>query len=362
MERLAAREPGGLMETVMSMMLMKAAAAGFAGTGAVYGMSLIGAAVHYRTTAIQLGNAISLKGLLIHLFPAHVMRTRWLRSDISICLSNRLLSSLVFPSTSAMTVLTATEVRAGLAASGITPVGVPWNTISMCLFLLCSLLVRDFASFYIHLLQHRVPLLWEFHKVHHAPESLNPITTHRLHPLELVINLTVEGLLLGILAGTYAWLTISDPAQLITSAVGIYVIISIITFAPLRHSHIDLRLGRLERIFISPAHHRLHHSVDPHHWDKNFGAIFPLWDWLWNTLLQPPRTNTYRLGLPDGKGKDYVTVWKSYVTPFWKIGRSWREVGLLSAFRLVPIANHPPPLPNCAAECLPVSDEGALSR
>lgn len=88
MERLAAREPGGLMETVMSMMLMKAAAAGFAGTGAVYGMSLIGAAVHYRTTAIQLGNAISLKGLLLHLFPAHVMRTRWLRSDISICLSN----------------------------------------------------------------------------------------------------------------------------------------------------------------------------------------------------------------------------------------------------------------------------------
>jgi sterol desaturase/sphingolipid hydroxylase (fatty acid hydroxylase superfamily) len=326
----------------MRSLLVEVAAAGVVATAAIYGTSLIGAVVHYRMTAIQRAAPISLRGLALHLFPADVVRGQWLRADFLIYLSNKLLLALVFPSTSALTVLTATGVRSEFVASGITPVAIVPGAISICIFVLGSLLVRDFAVFYIHLLQHRIPVLWEFHKVHHAPESLSPLTSHCLHPLELFINVTAESLLLGLLAGTNAWITVQQPTHLIASATGLYVVINMITFSPLRHSHIDLRLGRFELIFLSPAHHRVHHSAERLHWDKNFGAIFPLWDWLWGTLAGPQRPDSYRLGLPDGGSKAYLGIWRSYVTPFREIRRGWREMGVLPTFRIGAVEKRPP--------------------
>ena len=55
--------------------------------------------------------------------------------------------------------------------------------------------------------------------------------------------------------------------------------------ATLHHSHIWLTYGRmLEHVFISPAQHQVHHSTDPQHYDRNFGTMLALWDWLFGTL------------------------------------------------------------------------------
>jgi sterol desaturase/sphingolipid hydroxylase (fatty acid hydroxylase superfamily) len=70
------------------------------------------------------------------------------------------------------------------------------------------------------------------------------------------MNVVAESLLLGLLVGLFAWLTDLGQTDLILYSVGLYVIANIVTLSPLRHSHIDLRLGPMEWLFLSPAHHQ----------------------------------------------------------------------------------------------------------
>jgi sterol desaturase/sphingolipid hydroxylase (fatty acid hydroxylase superfamily) len=195
----------------------------------------------------------------------------------------------------------------------------PPSTAFLILFLLCALLVRDFAAFWIHRMQHRIDFLWEFHKVHHAPPSLIPPTSLRLHPIDQFVGMVAEVPLLAILVGFHAWLTHENLSQLILFSIGLYALINMITFSPLRHSHIDLRLGFLERFLFSPAHHRLHHSMEPQHRDKNFAAIFPFWDRMFQSFKEPPPLGEYRLGLPADESERYATVARCYLEPFRRI-------------------------------------------
>ncbi|MEZ4574493.1 MAG: sterol desaturase family protein [Vampirovibrionales bacterium] len=66
---------------------------------------------------------------------------------------------------------------------------------------LLAALISDFAIFFAHWLQHKVPLLWEFHKVHHTAKVLTPVTLYRMHPVDNLLTLTLVGLGLGILYG-----------------------------------------------------------------------------------------------------------------------------------------------------------------
>ena len=47
--------------------------------------------------------------------------------------------------------------------------------------------------------------------------------------------------------------------------------------------------GVLGRIFVSPAHHQVHHSANPKHFNKNFGSCHALWDWMFGTLYVPEK-------------------------------------------------------------------------
>ncbi|MDP2356719.1 MAG: sterol desaturase family protein [Beijerinckiaceae bacterium] len=54
------------------------------------------------------------------------------------------------------------------------------------------------------------------------------------------------------------------------------------------------------RILLSPAHHQVHHSVDPKHHNRNMGACLAIWDWLFGTLYVPAREREVsKFGLGD---------------------------------------------------------------
>jgi sterol desaturase/sphingolipid hydroxylase (fatty acid hydroxylase superfamily) len=324
-------------------LLIRAATAGLVGQVTIYAVAFIGVALHYFAAARRDGAPISVRAFGRHLLPRELLVSRWTRLDLTIYVLNKLAFSFVFPSVAVLLVLASRTVQLALGMSFGTGLIISQNAISLTVFLVGALLIRDFASFYVHQMLHRVPLLWEFHKVHHAPESLIPPTGHRLHPLDQLVNIAAESALLGILVGFYAWLAHEDLTQLILLSVGLYTIINAITFSPLQHSHIDLRLGWLERILLSPAHHRLHHSVERHHWDKNFAAIFPFWDRMYHTLLAPPPAATYLLGLPDGTSQDYATLADCYLAPFRKIGARLRIDGIGQMLSVGPIINNPRP-------------------
>jgi sterol desaturase/sphingolipid hydroxylase (fatty acid hydroxylase superfamily) len=344
------------MESALRSLLILAATAGLAGEVAIYAAALAGAVMHYAAAARRGNTPLSLQAFGRHLVPYDLLVSRWTWLDTAIYVLNKAMFGLAFPSVAVMVVGASRIVQSAFEmVFGVGPILSP-GALPLAIFLICALMIRDFAAFYIHLMQHRVPLLWEFHKVHHAPESLVPQTGHRLHPLDQFAGMAAEAPLLGLLTGFYAWLTHEDLAGLILLSVGFYTLINIITFSPLRHSHIDLRLGRLERFLLSPAHHRLHHSVERQHWDKNFAAIFPVWDWLFHTLHEPPRAATYALGLPDAKSQDYSTLAGCYFRPFRAIAERTGASGFGHLLRIGPIMNHP------AAQSVPAGPDTAVIR
>ena len=205
-------------------------------------------------------------------------------------------------------------------------------------FALGSILVFDFGFYLQHYLMHKISFLWEFHKVHHSAEVMTPLTFFRVHPVDWLSMSLVYGLLVGGFQGTYKYF-IPYEASLV-KIMGF----NIITFAfyfmgiHLRHSHIWISYGQiLSRIFISPAQHQIHHSLAPRHFDKNLGAIFSLWDWLFGTLYVPKKKEDIQFGLSRGEHKEFSSLWSLYFLPFQKNIRSHSTSKKLLAFLFIAV-------------------------
>lgn len=188
---------------------------------------------------------------------------------------------------------------------------------------LAIMVATDFGFFFTHYLMHKIPVLWYFHEVHHSAEVLTPITAYRSHPVEDMVGYAVGAVLSGFGAAFYAGLS-GNHVEL-PQFFGINIILFLFfSFAfQLRHSHIWLSYGPLlNRIFISPAQHQIHHSRAQLHWDKNFGFTFALWDWMWGTLYVPKMREKIHYGVPGTDPNDFLTVWKLYAMPFVK-AKQW---------------------------------------
>lgn len=321
-------------------MFLTTATAGVGGQLVVYSAAALGIVMHYNAKTRRNDEDWSIRELVRHAVPKELVVSHWTWLDVGIYVINKFLLGLIFPGMALLMVATASTLRDFLNSYVKITVSASDNWISISIFVVSGLIVRDFVSFYAHYMQHRIPLLWEFHKVHHAPETLIPLSGHRLHPFDEYVGMVAEVVFLGILIGTYAWFTGHGLSYLIYLSVAFYTIVNIITFAPLRHSHIDLRLGVFERILLSPAHHRLHHSVERHHWDKNFAAIFPIWDRMFGTLCTPPQANEYRLGLPADASRQYATLLGCYWSPFSAALSGVRERGLITMLTPARVASH----------------------
>jgi sterol desaturase/sphingolipid hydroxylase (fatty acid hydroxylase superfamily) len=151
-------------------------------------------------------------------------------------------------------------------------------------------LAYEFAYWLDHYLSHKIPFLWEFHKVHHSAEVLSPLTNFRVHPVDSLVFINIVAMVKGMTTGVLSFAFGGDRIDLqawgIMSAVGIAVLL----MSQMQHSHVWLPLrGWLGRLILSPAHHQIHHSVDEAHHDRNFGNTFAGFDWLFGTLFIPPR-------------------------------------------------------------------------
>jgi sterol desaturase/sphingolipid hydroxylase (fatty acid hydroxylase superfamily) len=183
--------------------------------------------------------------------------------------------------------------------------------------------IQDFMTWWTHYMEHKVPLLWELHKVHHSLPVMTPLSNRRHHPWQLVweggMTNLASGLVLG--ATSYAFnVPILDTAFMGMDA---YFIASILSFYQLRHSHIPLHYGWLERWILSPAQHQLHHSFEQRDWDRNFSLLLAIWDRMFGTInyvyTQPDYK--YRIGLPPQYMADYDQVWKFFFIPWINQGK-----------------------------------------
>lgn len=113
----------------------------------------------------------------------------------------------VFPLITVSTAL-ASEVTADSLAllSGRDELGLTPGWVSRAALTVIWLVAWDFGFFIAHYLQHRVPMLWEFHKVHHSAEVLTPLTVFRMHPVDDLLTYSTVGLMGGLVDGCFRFI------------------------------------------------------------------------------------------------------------------------------------------------------------
>jgi sterol desaturase/sphingolipid hydroxylase (fatty acid hydroxylase superfamily) len=179
--------------------------------------------------------------------------------------------------------------------------GSPW-WVQFAVFLV----LKDFLEYIVHNLLHRVPVLWEFHKLHHSIEELDWIGNMRFHWMEIVVYKSLTYLplvMLGVNGSVILWIAI------VTTLIG-----------HLNHSNLNfIWLGPLRYVINSPRMHVWHHDVILRgEFGKNFGVVLCLWDWLFGTAYLPAdKEQPERLGF-ENMGKFPKGLLPRLVYPLFK--------------------------------------------
>jgi len=168
-----------------------------------------------------------------------------------------------------------------------------------------------------HFLSHKVPFLWEFHKVHHSATVLTPLTNWRVHPVDTILFLNILALVIGSLQALADYGLGSHVAADIADGKNIFLVVYFYLYGHLQHSHVWMPFtGWAGRVFCSPAHHQIHHSTNPAHFDRNFGSSLSLFDWLFGTLTVPGKKREVTcVGVDDDAHLQRFTT--SLTHPFW---------------------------------------------
>ena len=154
-------------------------------------------------------------------------------------------------------------------------IGLHWLAIA-CVFSVVLFVMDDLSRFVLHRFMHKVPVLWRLHRVHHSATTLTPFTVFRVHPLESIIYTLRGFLIFSMVGGLFIWLFKGQLSALDILGVDALGFLFNLAAANLRHSHVPVAFGALERFVISPLQHQLHHSRD--HLNVNFGACLSIWD------------------------------------------------------------------------------------
>lgn len=152
--------------------------------------------------------------------------------------------------------------------------------ISLWLYALIGLLLLDLVGAYLaHLVQHKTKWMWRFHLIHHTDTWIDTTTANRHHPGESVIRF-VFTVFAVLISGSPMWL------------VFLYQSLSVV-FSQFNHANISLpeKLDAVISYFIvSPNMHKVHHHYVLPYTDSNYGNIFSIWDRLFGTFTQLPKS------------------------------------------------------------------------
>ncbi|MFT4715063.1 MAG: sterol desaturase/sphingolipid hydroxylase (fatty acid hydroxylase superfamily) [Paracoccaceae bacterium] len=149
-----------------------------------------------------------------------------------------------------------------------------------------AIVILDFAIWFQHLITHKIPLLWRFHRVHHADRDIDVTTALRFHPVEIAFSMLLK-IGLVYLLGPAAVAVILFEIMLNGTAL-------------FNHANIRLPLGldvALRTILVTPDMHRVHHSVIRAEHNSNYGFALAIWDRIFNTYVAQP-----------SKGHDDMTI------------------------------------------------------
>ena len=148
--------------------------------------------------------------------------------------------------------------------------------------------IRD--SYWVHRAEHRFAGLWASHMIHHSSEQFSFTTAVRMPWMEALYKPVI-----------YLWAPLLGFHPAAAAVYGGVVLI----IGQLHHTEIGRRMPLIEKLFVTPSVHRVHHGSNPEYLDKNFGSMLTVWDHLFATF--EPEVEPVRYGLTGDKSVTTVS-------------------------------------------------------
>jgi sterol desaturase/sphingolipid hydroxylase (fatty acid hydroxylase superfamily) len=163
-----------------------------------------------------------------------------------------------------------------------------------------AVVMYDFCDYWLHRVSHESAFFWAAHAVHHQSEHFNFSTALRQESLYSVMGAPffLPMALLGVPTAQYAL------AGMVVLLYQFWI-----------HTEHIGRLGWLDRVFSTPSNHRVHHAVNPGYLDRNYGAIFVVWDRLFGSFTPETEPCVYGTVKP-------LASWN----PLWAVGQFYAEL------------------------------------
>ena len=138
------------------------------------------------------------------------------------------------------------------------------------LAIIIAFIVQDFSGYWLHRMNHRVNIFWNRHIIHHSSEEFNLSCALR-QEISTIVRFGAIFML---------------PAALLGISPTIFAVLGPIhLFMQFwYHTRLINKMGLLEKIFVTPSHHRVHHAINTKYMDKNYGQILIIWDKFFGTF------------------------------------------------------------------------------
>lgn len=174
-----------------------------------------------------------------------------------------------------------------------------------------GLVAWDFCFYWMHRLHHRMPLLWAVHEVHHTGEHFN---------LSLGVRNSWYSSLTSFL---FVW-----PLAVLGLPLEVFVGVSSLHYAVQLYNHNSLvgRSGWLERVVITPSHHRVHHATHPVYLNRNFGGTFLLWDQIFGTFQAERSDLPLQFGVADHAPRTCNPLWANHAALVRRLWPRWPDL------------------------------------
>lgn len=183
------------------------------------------------------------------------------------------------------------------------------------LYTIALFVVSDFTRYWLHRFLHTIPILWEFHKVHHSAKVLTPITFYRVHPVENFLFALRYSLSAGVVTGVFIYFFGAMIDIYMVLGVNVFLFLFSTLGANLRHSHVPFAYFTfIEKWFMSPKQHQIHHSSK--HFDKNYGGFISVWDRVFGSLKLSNEVRVMKFGLRKNQMGDYTSLKSLLLRPF----------------------------------------------
>ena len=181
------------------------------------------------------------------------------------------------------------------------------------------LFIHDCWFYWSHRIEHRLPALWEFHKLHHSDEFMNTSTWARDHFLQESWRAFFSVFTLGL----FVDLKLTEAGK-----AALYSTMFLVGLSMFYHSAIRIQLPWLDYIVVTPQVHRIHHSVRPEHHNKNFADVLPVFDLVFGTFERSKRDEFPATGLgPQSRAPR--SLFAAQIGPLVAVGRllrsAWRD-------------------------------------